>query len=285
MTFLNTIADIKNQTGIALAEALNNLGSEFAEQDLAMQWLSALHKEGIFHEEGWYAPPPRGIISLFGKPDNQFERICQPSFRPEYMWPGKDNVYQSEDMIAVYASPVHRATNLIGDFGLTLYNGTNSELLEHCETVLKSSLYIARHAKIGMPFNELYAFGMDYGASQGFANDIDSTSDDTGTNIGHTIPLSYKDDPTHSAISSAQSFEDIREALRTGRKFVNSAEKQKIEENMAFTIEPRFSTAAMPQTWFHLTVIFNKGEKTICHGFHPVFEKLGLKNLNDLLPQ
>lgn len=74
MTFLNTIADIKNQTGIALAEALNNLGSEFAERDLAMQWLSALQKEGIFHEEGWYAPPPRGIISLLGKPDNQFER-------------------------------------------------------------------------------------------------------------------------------------------------------------------------------------------------------------------
>jgi len=285
MTFLNTIAGLKNQSGIALAEALNNLGSEFSEQVLATEWLAALQKDGIFHEEGWYAPPPLGIISLFGKPDNQFKRICQPSFRPEYMWPAKSNLYDSEDMIAVYASPVHRTTSLIGDFGLTLYNGSNPELIEHCETVLQSSLHIAHHAKIGMPFNELYAFGMEYGASKGFTNDIDSTSDDTGTNIGHTIPLSYKDDPTHSTISSAQSFEDIREALRAGRKFVNSAEKQKIEENIAFTIEPRFSTATMPQTWFHLTVIFNKGEKTICHGFYPVFEKLGLKNLNALLPE
>lgn len=285
MSFLQTIFDIKNDAGLAFVEAFKAMDKQFSEQDLASAWLSVLQGNNEFYPSGWYAPPPDGVISLFGKPEGQFQRICNSSFRPEHTWPKPDIFYQDQDMVALYASPVHRKTHFIGDFGLTLYKGTNAELMEHCEMVLKSTLHIADYARPGMAFSELYDFAMSHLASQGFVNDIESINDATDTtNIGHTIPLSYKDDPTHRAIANAGSFEDIKDALRTGRIFVNSKETQMIEPDMAFTIEPRPSTDTLPQTWFHLTVLFDQGEKTICHGFHPVFEALNLQNLIKLLP-
>jgi hypothetical protein len=173
---------------------------------------------------------------------------------------------------------------LIGDFGLTLYTGNCKEVREHCENVLQTSVYIARNAKVGMPFRELYQFGMDYGVTQGFKNDIVSPSDLTDTNIGHSIPLSWRGDPAHETISRAKSFEEIVKVLRYGRKFVNGKEEQLIEGDMAFTIEPRFSTSSLPQVWFHLTVIFENGMGRIAHGFRPVFEKCRLNHLSRLLP-
>ncbi len=281
---LDIVKQSKLQTGQSLAQALKTLGEKpFSEQALSRVFKSEIAADSAFYEDGWYDPPPGGVISLFGKPEDNYTRICEPSFRPEHMWPRDDLLYNAEDMIAVYASPVHRETKIIGDFGLTLYKGSNIELRTHCENVLHGALHIAGQAKPGMAFRELYAFGMAHGESLGFSNEIGSPTDVTGTNIGHTIPLSYKSDPTHTVIAQAKSFEDIREALRTGRKFINSVETQKIEPDMAFTIEPRFSCPPLPQTWFHLTVIFSQGEKQICHGFEPVFEAFGIDYLQKIL--
>lgn len=229
-------------------------------------------------------PPPHGIITLFGKPEDHYKRVCESSFRPEHMWPRKDKFYDREDILAAYASPVHKETGLIGDFGMTLYVGSTKEIKEHCENVLQAGLYIARQAKVGMPFKELYQCGMDYGAKRGFQNDIISSSDPTDTNIGHTIPLSWKEDPTHEVISQSKNFKEIVAALRYGRKFINGQEVQRIAEDMAFTIEPRFSTGSLPQVWFHLTVILENGHRRIVHGFRPVFEQCGLGYLSRLLP-
>ena len=282
---LSIVEKIKNRTGVAFAETLGKWPRDCSELDIADAWLHKLRSDPDFYEDGWYMPPPHGIITLFGKPEDRYQRVCEASFRPEYMWPRKDMCYAPEDIFAVYASPVHKETKLIGDFGLTLYMGSSKEVHQHCENVLQTSLHIARNAKVGMPFRELYQFGMDYGAKKGFKNDIVSPSDPTDTNIGHSIPLSWQGDSAHDAISHAKSFEEIMTALRYGRKFVNGKEEQLIEENMAFTVEPRFSTSSLPQAWFHLTVIFENGERRIAHGFRPVFEKCRLNHLSRLLPQ
>jgi hypothetical protein len=167
---------------------------------------------------------------------------------------------------------------------LSLYHGTDAAIWDHFERVLETTLAIAASTEVGMPLCEIYKLGMRLGKAKGFANNIESATDKTGTNIGHTIPLSYSSDPTHTAIARAHSFPDLRNALRDGRKFLNSHENQPVEANFAFTIEPRFSTASMPNTWFHLTVVFENGRRRICHGFQPLFEQAGMGKLRKLLP-
>lgn len=282
---LETIEQLKIYTGETLAQTLNIAPlSNCSEKDISDTWQSILGRNSSLYESGWYTPPPHGLIVSFGKSGNKYKRICQPSFRPEHMWPSSLNRYDKEDIVSVYASPVERSLNLIGDFGLCLYAGQNNEIREHFKNVLQTCLHIIHHTQVGMSFKDLYEFGLSHGKAQGFLNNIESQSDKTGTNIGHTIPLSFKSDPTHARIKKAKSFDDVIEAIRTGRKFLNSAETQTIENNMAFTVEPRFATENLPNIWFHMTVIFENGNKRICHGFRPVFQKTGMNWLEKYLP-
>lgn len=282
---LQRVEDLKNQTGLALARLFDGLElSGISEKALATAWHETLQSDPALYPEGWYAPPPHGIIMVFGKPEDRYKRVCQSSYRTEPMWPGETRIYDEQDIISLYASPVDRQTSLIGDFGLNLYRGDDPEIKDHFKNVLQSGLHIASLAKVGMPFSDLYRAGMEYGRSKGFSNSIDSYTDAAGTNMGHTIPLSYASDKTIDAVARVRSFEEVQEALRTGRKFVSAEESQRIEENMAFTIEPRFATSSLPNTLFHLTVIFENGQRHICHGFKPVLEKFGMDYLLPLLP-
>lgn len=282
---LQTIQDIKERTGRALANVLGRGDIRVcSEQDLVQRWLSALQEGGVFYEDGWYAPPPHGVISLFGKPEDSYRRICIPSFRPETAWPLAERLYESEDVMALYASPVHRMTHLIGDFGLSLYAGRDRAMQAHFEDVLRVTLHIAKGGSPGMPFRELYQYAVDIMRAEGFLNSIESSTDAAGTNIGHTIPLSFSGDPASEAVSGATDFAGICDAISKGRIFVNGAEGYVIAEDMAFTVEPRLSRDGFPSAWFHLTVIFEAGEARIVHGFKPVFECLGLDRLLRMLP-
>jgi hypothetical protein len=279
------IDEMKNHAGLALATAIepNDL-TNCSEEMLAVRWLQQINQHPELYESGWYVPPPQGIIAVFGKDLNNFDRITQPSFRPQFMWPQPHSLYNKGDIIAVYASPVHRQTNMIGDFGMNIYEGENTKIHDHFEKVLEATIAIANFTNIGMPFCEIYQQAMQLAQKYGFENNIESFNDRAGTNVGHTIPLSYASDPTHAQIASATSFEDIKNTISRGRKFINREETQCVEPNMAFTIEPRFSTSDMPNTWFHLTVIYENGTRKICHGFKPVFEKFNMYRLLSLLP-
>lgn len=279
MNVCREIAALKENTGRALARSFEAEGfAGLCEAALARRWQGLLDSPDIY-EEGWYVPPPAGIISNFAKEQDNFDRARQPSFRPEFMWPREDIFYEESDIVLLYASPVQRNTGLIGDFGMSLYRGGNKEIHDHLDHVMRVTTHIARQARSGMMFQELYALAMEVIAAQGFHNSIASSTDAAGTNIGHTIPLSYGSDPTHAAVQKAGSFDDIREALRTGRKFISAREEQRIEDTMAFTVEPRLSTDKVPDCWFHLTVIFDRGEPRIVHGFEPVFQVFGLQRL------
>ena len=282
---LKRIQALREQTGFCLAKAFDKISQKsFSENALTQAWLSELRKHPEIYDDGWYAPPPHGVISVFGKSVDGFVRVNQPSFRPESEWPRDGKFYNPDDIILAYASPIDRDTSLIGDFGLNIYNGDDKSIRDHFENVLRATLYIAEYARVGIEFCELYEFAMTHGTRQGFSNNIESTTDTAGTNIGHTIPLSFESDPAHGQINGARTYDDVKEIIRSSRIFVNGAEHQKIEPNMAFTIEPRFSTEKMPNTMFHLTMIFEGGEKRICHGFQPVMEQMNMGYLARFLP-
>ncbi len=287
MNILHRIEDLRNITGECLARAYDTLDKNgpFSESSLAAVWLSELRQAGQFYHDGWYAPPPHGIICTAGKQSESFAALNQDSFRKESTWPKADRIFNDDDILLAYASPIDHRTNLIGDFGINIYRGNDTQIRAHLENVLHTTLFVAAHAKADMPFCDLYEYALQHGKKAGLSSaNVKSITDANDTNIGHTIPLSFSHDPASQKIPYAKSYDDIKEIIRTGRKFINSQQTQTIEENMAFVIEPKFSSENMPDILFHMTVIFENGEKRICHGYKSIFEMTGQDYLEKLLP-
>src|SRR3989344_173445 len=101
----------------ALSESLNRPLSETGLKNL---WLVNMRETELVFPSGWYSPPPDGIGVLFGTIGNG--RTNFESLRAQEMHP-RDDIYldKQEGIVYVYASPVHRESGIIGDFGMTLY--------------------------------------------------------------------------------------------------------------------------------------------------------------------
>ncbi len=260
------IRDLRRDTGYAFAKAYQELvHSPFSELDLKDRWLRHLQTHLHFHDHGWYSPPPDGIICSFGNVSDNYAALRTPSFRTP--------------------SSIDRASNLIGDWGLSIYSGSKSDIKEHFENTLRATLYVAQSARSGMSFKELYTIALETGMRHGLSStNVQSISDKVGTNIGHTIPLSYADTPNHEKIENAKSNDERRDAISASRIFINNEETKIIEDNMAFVIEPRYSTDKYPNILFHMTLIFINGEKGICHEYRPALEVAGMQHLMPYLP-
>lgn len=265
---LQRVQQMKKNVGRALPTTLSRIKLDgITERQIKDAWLAQLQKDETIHASGWYNPPPDGILLAFGSPDDGYERIAQPSFRPEIMWPSDRIFHPDTDIIMAYASPVCCTTNLIGDMGCSLYFGSDKSIHRHFIDVAGMYRDILDYIAPGMTFADIYKHAMRLIKQAGMNNDIESSTDDTGTNIGHTIPLSFISDPVHQTVAQAKTRDDLYKALSAGRIFVNEREEQRVEDNMAFTIEPRLSAPGMPHVYFHITVIIEGGVKRIIHGF------------------
>lgn len=261
--------------GRALSTALKNTAPNFSEKELRDAWRAELHADSRLHMDGWYDPPPGGLITRIARAQDGFAQGRVPSFRPPETWPGPTRI-ASEDILYAYASPVDRATGLIGDFGLSLYRGPDPAVRAHALAVLDVTLATARAAEPGMRMADLYVRAMDLVRARGLDNAITSTSDPAGTNIGHTIPWSSAEDgPAPRDLP----FLELREAVRAGRRFLSPAEGALLPETVAFTVEPRLSAPGLPQMWFHVTVLMACGEKRLATGFAPVLEAFGMEGV------
>lgn len=278
---LDKIAALRKQTSDALVRTWSNLSGRrpFSEKACADGWLNELHTIENICEDGWYAPPPHGIICKFGQSHDTYAALNQPSFRPPQAWPSDGIFYGEDDIALLYASPVDKATGLIGDFGINIYNDARKDIAEHLENVLLATLHIARHARPGMMFNELYGHAISHGIHMGLsADNVESATDIAGVNIGHSVPFSFEDSAPLPPPN------ETKEQIRKSRIFINAEEKFMIKKNMAFTLEPRFSSGGMPGVLFHMTIIFKDGQRHICHNYAPVFELAKMENLIRHLP-
>jgi hypothetical protein len=254
-----------------LANALRAAQGDFSEQGLRDAWRAELRADPALHEDGWYDPPPGGLIVWVAKAQDGFTRAHTTSFRPETAWPGPTR-YAPGDVLYAYASPVDRASALIGDFGLSLYNGPDPAVRRHALEVLEVTLATARAAEPGMPMRDLHAHAMELARVRGLTNAIESLSGPAGTNIGHTVPWSCASDgpaPAHLP------FPALREAIRAGRRFLSPVEAWPLPQTVAFTVEPRLSAPGLPQMWFHFTVLMEGGRKRLASGFAPVLAAFG----------
>src|SRR5436309_1790576 len=116
MTVLNKLEVCKQTRKIAANSLYNALSSllnakqSISEVLLRDVWLTEMRKNKNIFQDGWYDPPPHGIIVLFGD-DKNVERVNFKSVRPEKFWPRENIFLDKKNGIAfLYASPVDKKT-------------------------------------------------------------------------------------------------------------------------------------------------------------------------------
>lgn len=252
----------RRRAAVALHEALAcGPGSE---REVAERWVNGMRAAGV--TTFWYVPPPNGTTVLSGSCG--FGRLGLQSFRPEHAWP--EDLPVTEEPATFYTSPVS-SSGIIEDFGLTLYRGDRQEVRDHIQDVANLVAELTEFVEPGMCYADLYREARDRWEAAGLRNDIASSTDAAGTNIGHSIPFFGGGHDKRDRATVAP------ELISKARMFVSAANTELVADTCAFTIEPRLGAPGLPVAWFHVVVTFVAGRKRVLTEFGPVFRLPGLE--------
>lgn len=261
----------------ALADTLRNSQAS-SERTICDRWLTTLSATPSINPDGWYQPPPKGVSVLIGCPDDTFARMHYDSLRNPVYWASDQITLRDDCLIYAYASPIDRATGLIGDIGVTLYRGTEQPIRDHLRTCLEMSARIARFSEVGMELREVFNYAQTQLEALNLSNSASSFGSGT-PNIGHTIPWTYGDysDAARQSVEGADA-SALRASITSHRTFVNAAATLRIQPTMAFTVEPQIISPAAPLCSYHLIVTFEKGQRSILGSFKALFETLDMNS-------
>lgn len=281
---LEAVRQTRSMASVSLLTALRELfasNTMMSETRLRDRWLLKMRESSSVYPDGWYMPPPHGIGVLFGTEEN-YARMNYKSLRTQDSWP-RDDVFldRNSGIIYCYASPVDRETGMIGDFGITIYFGRNPAIIKHLQQCLQLNRDIAYQAHAGMTYGELTGRAYELFVHHVFVNEITSTTDPAGVNIGHTVPASpegWTDEEIRVLGGS-----DWNEALKliSGRRiFLNTEESRQVEPGTACTLEPRLTVSgdrAIPMCSFHTILVFSQDERIeLLTDFSDIFTFTGM---------
>ncbi len=260
-------------------KSLENI-ENISEVELRDRVISQTEKHSELFPKGWYDPPFSGIETLFGQ--EPFERLKFDTLRKPIHWPNENYKFEKETVAIIYLSPVDIKTKMIGDFGFTIYNGEKEEIKNHIKKCYQTILKMAEHAEVGMKFCDLYHFAVSsFESDYKIIGEMVTSSDpNLGINLGHTLPGSFEDN-----FVFGETFEEVRDTIRTKRIYINEVENFIIPETCAFTVEARLEDVEkpeLPKIYFHFIVCFDKGQKTILKNFENIFKiaKMDYMNLD-----
>ncbi len=261
---------------ITLKNVLSNK-NPVSEIDFRDRWLLELRKYKEVFPDGWYMPPPQGIGVLFGADENT-ERLNYKSIRPPENWPQK-NVFldKNKGLAYLFACPVDKKTGIIGDFGVTIYFGKNKRIINHLTTCYQLTKEIFQYTHIGIRFADIAKYSSKLCKKKNLINVIESSTDPTGTNIGHSIP-STDGNWTKEEIEIFEkgSWEKICKLISNKRIFLNETQKTILRKGMAITIEPRprsIFDPTIPMVSFHtIGLFYENGKKELLTNFDQIFK-------------
>ena len=247
--------------------------------------INGLAKNPNVYPEGWYAPPPSGVAALFGRPDDNYERLKFDTLRKEQFWPRPDKLLAKEGGVGIiYASPVDIESGIIGDFGISVCIGCDKKITGHLANCLSVLETVAEQAQIGMEFRELYHFAQKLFTRNGLTNARTITwTDKVGTNIGHTVPWSYEEpDGLEQEIIQDKNFAKLSQIISEKRINLNRFEHFKIADDIAFTVEARLESLEdplLPNVFYHMIVTYKNGKKKVLTNFNKVFDAFGMNGV------
>jgi len=269
----------------SLYDVLSNLLSKdepISEKVLRDKWLEDMRKNKEIYEDGWYNPPEHGMGVIFGADqDSEKSRLNHNSLRN--MVPS-DNIYLDRDkgIVYVYAGPVDRESGIIGDFGMTLYFGKNSEIINHLKSCYALNKDIFEFMDTGKSFEDIYEHSDNILKQRSLTNDVHCVTDSSATTtFGHTVPASYEHwTDTELQAFKTGSWNQIKDAINYKRKYIKPGEKLEIKPGMAITIEPRpqiIDRPDIPMLSFHNIAVFHEdGTKELLMNFNEIFRISGM---------
>lgn len=278
--------NIAAQTCFYTLQDVLNYSRKVSEQQFKTRWLKELNRS---YTKGfiscWYDPPPEGIAVLFSTEENH-NRINYSTLRPKDYWPNPKIYFDKEGLGYLFASPYTFIENvpIIGDFGFTYYLGKNQKIIDHFKKCKELMNKIYNSVSVGMTYNEVYSAISMLINKYNMQNNVFSTTDKTGINLGHSIPFIDRS-PTHKEFDSFNSGNknQINKSISAARIFINKNENFVIDENCAMTIEPRLTSSenkSLPMCSFHTIIQFVEGEKILLTNFKGVFNILGMDWIN-----
>lgn len=255
-----------------------------SEMMLRDAWLAEMRENKNIFPDGWYTPPPHGMIILFAT-DKDTERFNYKNARNEVTWPKNDIFLDKKNgVIFCYASPVDKKTGMIGDFGITLYFGDNDEIKQLTKDCLYLDKEIFDYAQIGIKISEVAVFAEKRIHAYEMTNEIISITDKFATNIGHGIPTSNENwnaEEKQILQEGDTDWESTKDMISKKRFFVNNNESLVIKPQIAFTIEPRPKVVNKPHLpssiCYHTIALFKEsGEKELLTDFDDLFTLVGM---------
>jgi hypothetical protein len=270
---ITEIREMRRSAARALATVLAELKDTHpSEVALRDAWHERLVENPVTCPEGWYIPPPHGIVLAVGNPP-LFNRVNTPTFRPEPTWPSPHHRLNRESLLFVYSSRIHQVTGAIGDIGCSLYRGGSPAIQDHLSKIWDVTARIAEEVRLGIILSQLYSRAMNVISENKLTNNIYSAHDGDDTNIGHTIAWSNERIPPHERrVLAAGEAEQVAQLVSNKRRFINRTESLEITEDLVLTIEPRLSAPGLPPACFHVIVGFERGHRVVITEFEPLFD-------------
>ena len=256
--------------------------SEIMLRDL---WLKKMREHTSLYPDGWYMPPPHGMFVQFATDKNP-ERVNKISNRPPEAWPRPDIFLdRRHGLISAYASPVDRATGLIGDFSISLYFGDNPDIHSLLKQTLAIEIALYEMLQVGMEYVTIAQKCAEYMAEHNMYNAVASPSDPAGTNIGHTIPSADVGwSESELKVFERGDWDSVVDLISHKRVFVSATEHSRITATSAHTIEPRpmvINRPDLPMVNFHTMVVWQDGRKQLVTFFDDLFRLAGMDYMFD----
>ncbi len=272
---LNTLKTTRKIASETLFLALRDLLSKdkpISEIDLRDRWLEELRKHKAIYPDGWYITPAFGTVVIFATDkDGNKSRLNYESFRKVCL---RNDIFldRKRGLVYVYASPVDRKTGIIGDFGITIYFGSNKAIIKNLKRTLKLNQSIFSSVKVRSSFSNIFSNATVLMKNMGFVNKATSVTNAGKANIGHSVP--FLNNKEWKNIKS-KSWEEIKDFLSLKRVFVNSQEQTLLMPGMVITIEPEVRVKKHPQIpilSYHTIGLFGEdGNKKLLTNFEEIF--------------
>ncbi len=272
MNDIEAIARTRDTTSKIIAASLGRIENA-TEVEIRDSLLERMATHGELFPQGWYDPPPGGSSVLWAQ--RPFNRLQFETLRDKSFWPSEISRFETETVGMIYLSSVDRPTKMIGDIGLTIYNGADAKIQEHIRAVLGVIHGVAERAKVGMKLSHLYAEAMRMFDTHHKVIKWMTTHDDPmKVNLGHTIPGSFGE-----SVPDESTFEEIKEFIRSKRIYINESETFRLPSTCALTVEARLVDTRdldLSNVLFHLIVTFSEGERRILTNFDDIFRTVAM---------
>ena len=250
-------------------------GSRFSERQLKDLWLKEMRKNKSLFPSGWYFPPPDGIAVIIGSESNP-KRLSYRSLRSRENWPQENIVFDPQaGLLFAYASPVNKATGVVGDFGITLYTGNNAEIISFFQKIYIINQRIADMMKPGAKVSHVCKKAYTLFDKMGLNNIAASVTDPAGVNIGHSVPGTLKPcSKKELEVIKSDNWETACKVISEKRIFFNGKADHVFQPGDCFTVEPRLISPQapnLPVILFHIIAKITENETETFENFDSIF--------------